>query len=628
MMDDNIYFLDDDDDDDDDDGGGGSVVGGDGGGEVEDPVASLLGLSNAEAAAPPPPVLPQHTTMNTPQSKSNSSTVMQQQQEAMSQSPMMHQAMMTPPPTTTPSGDASNVKTVDELNEDLANLLLHNHALPQSSIMAIQSILRENSSLKEKNNKLKSLLGRSAKAQRDVKNELETVRKAYEAALNNCTTLEKRLEVLANRPTHMDLLADFETNFDRALLSASSMGIGGGGISRNNNSNNQQSGGEDAAEATTSMTSMYDNMINFSSSSSSSDKRSSSRAASDPLLTIELAESQDLITHLRSIIATLQERVTSLEHENQTLLLDNATTRNTVTNLQLELRMSKMETEHHVRTIKDKDANITEMQLEIDLVTQSAVDANRRAAEGYVVAQTARSDKEYVEGLEMKVVALQDWALASTESKQLTLDRCRGLEGRVKELEGMIYQLSTGVNGGGDGTLLSSEDNLPSQTPLVDYTPHRPTLHHPSSSSSNSVGGNSSMGGNDNEERSLWTKSSSLVIGAGMIGHVILELGQVHIESYETVVLRWKFDITPIDLDIYFSILKGSVNCLEDKKLMRAADACFRHRHVTGGGGGGDVSGAFAKQNSCTLLWSNEMSWVRPRTIKWIVEAVAIEWND
>jgi len=625
MMDDNIYFLDDDEED---------VCGGDGGGEVEDPVASLLGLSNAEAAAPPLPVLPEQTTMNTPQSKSNSSTVMQQQQEAMSQSPMMHQATMTPPPTTTPSGDASNVKTVDELNEDLANLLLHNHALPQSSVMAIQSILRENNSLKEKNNKLKSLLGRSAKAQRDVKNELEAVRKAYEAALNNCTALEKRLEVLANRPTHMDLLADFETNFDRALLSASSMGIGGGGIlSRNYNSNNQQSGGEDAAETTTSMTSMYDNMINSSSSSSSSEKRSSSRAASDPLLTIELAESQDLITHLHSIIATLQERVTSLEHENRTLLLDNTTTRNTVTNLQLELRMSKMETEHHVRTIKDKDANITEMQLEIDLVTQSAVDANRRAAEGYVVAQAARSDKEYVEGLEMKVVALQEWALASTESKQLTLDRCRGLEGRVKELEGMMYHLSSTASeqqrgGGGDGTLLSSEDNLPSQTPLVDYTPLRPTLHHPSSSSSSSVGGNSSMGGNDNEERSLWTKSSSLVIGAGMIGHVILELGQVHIESYETVVLRWKFDITPIDLDIYFSILKGSVNCLEDKKLMRSADACFRHRHVTGGGGGGDVSGAFAKQNSCTLLWSNEMSWVRPRTIKWIVEAVAIEWND
>jgi regulator of replication initiation timing len=488
--------------------------------------------------------------------------------------------------------------------------------------MSIQNILRENNALKEKNNKLKSLLGRSAKAQRDVKNELETVRKAYEAALSNCSQLEKRLEVLANRPTHMDLLADFETNFDRALLSASSMGIGGGGLSRNNN---QQSGGEDAAETTTSMTSMYDNMVSSSSSSSSSGKQSSSRAvSSDQLLTIELAESQDCITHLTLSNTTLQERVTALEHENQTLLLDNTTARNTLTNLQLELRMSKMEAEHHVRTIKDKDANITEMQLEIDLVTQSAVDANRRAAEGYVVAQTARSDKEYVEGLEMKVAALQEWALASTESKQLTLDRCRILEGRVKELEGMIYQLISG--GGGDGTS-SEEDNLSPQTLLVDYTPHRPTLHHPSSSSS-SVGGNSSMGGNDNEERSLWTKSSSLVIGAGMFGHVILELGQVHIESYETVVLRWKFDITPNDLDIYFSILKGSVNCVEDKKLMRGADACFRHRHVTSGGGGGDVSGAFAKQNSCTLLWSNEMSWVRPRTIKWTVEAVAIEWND
>ena len=98
----------------------------------------------------------------------------------------------------------------------------------------------------------------------------------------------------------------------------------------------------------------------------------------------------------------------------------------------------------------------------------------------------------------------------------------------------------------------------------------------------------------------------------------------MQIEPYESVVLRWKFDVTPADLDIHFSVLKG---ICEDKKKQRVADACFRHRHVQGGGGG-DVSGAFAVQNACTLVWSNEMSWVRPRTIKWTVHAVAIEWSD
>ena len=83
------------------------------------------------------------------------------------------------------------------------------------------------------------------------------------------------------------------------------------------------------------------------------------------------------------------------------------------------------------------------MQLEINLVTQSAVEANKRAMEGMEVVQSVRMDKEYVDGLEAKVVALQDWALASTESKQLTIERCRGLERRVKELEQMVELLQS-----------------------------------------------------------------------------------------------------------------------------------------------------------------------------------------
>ena len=103
-----------------------------------------------------------------------------------------------------------------DLNEELATLLLQKQ-LPQSSVTALQNLLRENATLKEKNNKLKSLLGRSAKAQRDAKNELEGMKKLYESSKKECDRLEKRVEVLANRPTHMDLLADFETNFDRKV---------------------------------------------------------------------------------------------------------------------------------------------------------------------------------------------------------------------------------------------------------------------------------------------------------------------------------------------------------------------------------------------------------------------------
>ena len=272
-----------------------------------------------------------------------------------------------------------------------------------------------------------------------------------------------------------------------------------------------------------------------------------------------------------------------------------------------------METEHALRSLREKEAIVTEMQLEINLVTQSAVDANKRAAEGMEVAQSAKSDKEYVDGLEAKVVALQEWALASTESKRLTTERCRGLENRVKELEDAIKKIT--ASGGeerlGSGTL--NEDLIADLGNIMPMT-------KPASSSASSLV--SSQGGDN--ERKLWTKSSSLVVGAGMIGNAFFELGQVHIEEHESIILRWKFDLTPGDLDIYFSILKG---ICEGKKVQRGADACFRNRHVKGGGGG-DTSGAFAKQNACSLVWSNEMSWVRPRTIKYTVEAIAIEWSD
>ena len=503
-----------------------------------------------------------------------------------------------------------------DLNEELASLLLKKQ-LPQTSVTALQNLLRENATLKEKNNKLKSLLGRSAKAQRDAKNELEQMKKLYEATKMENDRLEKRVEVLANRPTHMDLLADFETNFDRALLSIGSEKKG---------SQQQQSGGENAAESSSGVVdvsseglpSLYDDVGSTSRSPYAAAGQSGNNNRSDSLLLTELNEAKSRIAHLESLNASFQGRYNNLEHMNKTLINDQQSTKNTLTNLQLELRMSKMETEHALRSLREKEAIVTEMQLEINLVTQSAVEANKRAAEGMEVAQSAKSDREYVDGLEAKVVALQEWALASTESKRLTTERCRGLEGRVKELEEAIQKLtSAGAGGSGmgeDGLAGSGAFDAGLVSDLGNIIPMKPV----NTSSANS------LASNQNHERKLWTKSSSLVVGAGMVGQTFLELGQVHIEPYETVILRWKFDLTPADLDIYFSVLKG---IHEDKKKQRGADACFRQRHVKGGGGG-DVSGAFAIQNACTLVWSNEMSWVRPRTIKWTVDAVAIEWSD
>ncbi|KAL7449186.1 hypothetical protein ACHAWC_001271 [Mediolabrus comicus] len=541
---------------------------------------------------------------------------------------------------------SNNNDDVDQLNATLSNLLLGKQ-IPQSSISALQSILRDNATLKEKNSKLKSLLGRSAKAQRDAKNELEHMKKLYEEIRQSNEKLEMRVEVLANRPTHMDLLADFETNFDRAMLAI-------GETTNNDNDDlndnddddcggivvSQQSCGEDAAESpsglmgmdtTAAATSLYEELNrpittgNSNNSTSSSNRRQSSNTRNnntDSLLLSELTEAKSRIQQLESLNTSMTNRYNHLEHTHKSLVTEYTSKKNTITNLQLELRMSRMETEHAQRSLREKESVIAEMQLEINLVTQSAVEANKRAAEGMEVVQSVRMDKEYVDGLEAKVVALQDWALASTESKQLANERCRGLESRVKELQQMVELLqqrnNSGSGGGeGQGGLISIDEGLGGSN-INDLVP----LKKASGSSASSLA--SSQGAGCSSERKLWTKSSSLVVGAGMVGQTFIELGNVQIEAYETVILRWKFDLTRDEEDVYFSILKG---ICEDKRKQRSADACFRNRHVKGGGGG-DVSGAFAIQNACTLVWSNEMSWFRPKTIKWTVDAVAIEWSD
>lgn len=70
-------------------------------------------------------------------------------------------------------------------------------------ITAIQTVLKDHDGLKDKVNKLKSLLGRSAKAQREAKVDLDATQKRLEAALREIERLNKKIEKLSNRPTHM-----------------------------------------------------------------------------------------------------------------------------------------------------------------------------------------------------------------------------------------------------------------------------------------------------------------------------------------------------------------------------------------------------------------------------------------
>lgn len=437
---------------------------------------------------------------------------------------------------------AIHSSNIEQANDEIAKLLLANRITMEES-SKLQSILRENAALKEKVSKLKALLARSAKAGKDSKIELEAHRKLLDVAKKEVERLNERVESLANRPTHMDLLADFETNFDRALMNmhTEDMHV------------SAQSGGEPSAP------------LEIREDESTSQ-----------MIAAELAQAKARVEALESMNSSVMKRSLQLEKENEELIKDKESASLKMNNLQLELRMARMETENALRSLKEKSTALTEMQMEIDLVTKSAMEANARVAESLEVTKNSKSDRSKVEELEAKVLALQEWATASSEAKSAILEQNKALERKLSDLQRQK-----------DGETRSS------------------------STSSDSKG----------TERHLWTKSSSLVIGAGTLAFRYIELGNNQVMEFETVILKWKFDITPNDQDIVFSILKGKVN--ETQMKDKNTSSLIRNRVVLGGGGG-EVQNPFIIQNTCTLVFSNEHSWIRPRTVKYEVEAFAL----
>jgi hypothetical protein len=434
------------------------------------------------------------------------------------------------------------VLDIQQANDEIAKLLLGNRITMDES-SKLQSILRENAALKEKVSKLKALLARSAKAGKDSKNELEAHRKLLDVAKKEVERLNERVESLANRPTHMDLLADFETNFDRALMNLNTEDI----------HVSAQSGGEPTAP----LEIREDESVG-------------------QMMAAELVQTKARLETLENMNAAILKRSSQLEKENEELKKQNASESLKMNNLQLELRMARMETDEALRNSNEKTTALREMQLEIDLVTKSAMEANARAAEGLKVTKNLKSDRLRVEELEAKVLALEEWARASSEAKSVILEQNKALERKLSDLQRQV-----------DGRTRSNSVSLDDKA---------------------------------HNERHLWTKTSSLVIGAGALALRHIELGDNQVMEFETVILKWKFDITPNDQDIVFSILKGRVD--EKRTKDKNTSALIRNRVVLGGGGG-EVENPFILQNTCTLVFSNEHSWIRPRAVKYQVEAFA-----
>jgi chromosome segregation ATPase len=98
----------------------------------------------------------------------------------------------------------SSFSSQDARNE--LTRLLESGKIDTSDIPAIKTIIQEHFNLKEKVDKLKSLLGRSAKAQRETKVDLEASQKRLSQALREIERLNQKLDKLQSRPTHSKLL--------------------------------------------------------------------------------------------------------------------------------------------------------------------------------------------------------------------------------------------------------------------------------------------------------------------------------------------------------------------------------------------------------------------------------------
>jgi hypothetical protein len=128
-------------------------------------------------------------------------------------------------------------------------------------------------------------------------------------------------------------------------------------------------------------------------------------------------------------------------------------------------------------------------------------------------------------------------------------------------------------------------------------------------------------------ERILDTRRASLVIGAGDVGVMVFALDLDVLKSVNTftqrIALRWQFDIVPDDADVSLSIYKGECTTKAER---RSAGTILPNRLVKSGAGGDVDENAFSIGRSCTMVWSNEHSWIRPRTIKYILEAIVMDY--
>jgi hypothetical protein len=467
---------------------------------------------------------------------------------------------------------SSQILSPDQVREQLSHLT---ESSSHVDIAKLDVLLKDYDSLKEKVGKLKSLLGRSAKAQREAKVELDATQKRLDASLREIDRLNKKIDKLANRPTHMELLADFESNFDRALLQIGPS-IGGASASHH------QAGGQDTASpaAPNAAFAVGGALAHHRPATSSSSGHSEDNTVVDGLLMQELAETRQRLEKIESLNSALVYRSSQLEAEALERNRERDELLNKLSRVELEKRMAVLEAEHATKAMQMSEACLKEMQLEIDLVTQASATANARAVQGEQLLRTAKTDKQNAQQLEVKVQALQEWALASSEAKALAQERVRLLETQLRSLQ---------MGGGSIGS--ASMDSSPLSA----------------------------------SERIIFSKGASLVVGAGDTAVKVIRLTDEQARTVrlsERVVLRWKLDLTQDDATIDFSLMQAEC----DTPVKRKAARYLIQNRLIKGGAAGETENAFILDNACTLTWSNAKAWIRPKTVKYNIEAVVLSY--
>ncbi len=110
------------------------------------------------------------------------------------------------------AGASINTHSGNEATENIAAILklLGLGKLTPQEVQAVRGLVKEHAALKVKVDRLKGLLGRSAKAQREAKVELEVTQKRLDQALRDVQRLKDKVDHLSTRPTHSTLsLGDF-----------------------------------------------------------------------------------------------------------------------------------------------------------------------------------------------------------------------------------------------------------------------------------------------------------------------------------------------------------------------------------------------------------------------------------